>query len=38
LFGSIGLFVILALIMYATRRVDWYAVGATAGPGRGKEN
>ena len=28
LFGSIGLFVILALIMYATRRVDWYAVGA----------
>ena len=28
LFGSIGLFVILGLIMYATRRVDWYAVGA----------
>ena len=28
LFGSIGLFLILALIMYATRRVDWYAVGA----------
>ena len=27
LFGSIGLFVILALIMYATRRVDWYSVG-----------
>jgi inner membrane protein len=26
--GSIGLFVILALVMYATRRVDWYAVGS----------
>src|SRR6185295_13916086 len=25
--GSIGLFAILAAIMYATRRVDWYAVG-----------
>ncbi len=31
LFGSIGLFVILALVMYATRRVDWYAVGAKPG-------
>ncbi len=28
LIGSIGLFAILAAIMYATRRVDWYAVGA----------
>ncbi len=37
LFGSIGLFVILALIMYATRRVDWYAVGAKSGPGSEKE-
>jgi inner membrane protein len=27
LIGSIGLFLILALIMYATRRVDWYGVG-----------
>ena len=27
LIGSIGLFLILAAIMYATRRVDWYAVG-----------
>jgi inner membrane protein len=27
--GSIGLFAILAAIMYATRRVDWYAVGAS---------
>jgi inner membrane protein len=31
LIGSIGLFLILALIMYATRRVDWYAA-AKAGP------
>lgn len=27
LIGSIGLFLILAAIMFATRRVDWYAVG-----------
>lgn len=27
LIGSLGLFGILAAIMYATRRVDWYAVG-----------
>ena len=27
LIGSVGLFAILAAIMYATRRVDWYAVG-----------
>jgi inner membrane protein len=27
LIGSIGLFVILAAIMYVTRRVDWYANG-----------
>lgn len=34
LIGSIGLFAILAAIMYATRRVDWYAVGKKdAGPG-----
>jgi inner membrane protein len=26
--GSIGLFAILASIMYATRHVDWYAIGA----------
>jgi inner membrane protein len=25
--GSIGLFLMLASIMFATRRVDWYAVG-----------
>jgi len=28
LIGSVGLFGILAVIMYVTRRVDWYAVGA----------
>ena len=28
LIGSVGLFLILASIMYATRRVDWYGVGA----------
>jgi inner membrane protein len=28
LIGSVGLFLILAAIMYATRRVDWYGVGA----------
>ncbi len=28
LIGSVGLFAILAAIMFATRRVDWYAVGA----------
>ena len=27
LIGSVGLFLILAAIMYATRRVDWYSVG-----------
>jgi inner membrane protein len=26
--GSLGLFAILAAIMFATRRVDWYTVGA----------
>jgi inner membrane protein len=28
LFGSIGLFVILAVIMYFSRRIDWYGAGA----------
>ena len=27
LLGSIGLFIILALVMYLTRRIDWFAVG-----------
>lgn len=30
LIGSIGLFAILATIMFATRRVDWYAAGGRA--------
>ncbi len=28
LIGSLGLFVILAAVMYATRRVDWYTAGS----------
>jgi inner membrane protein len=28
--GSIGLFAILAAIMWVTRRVDWYSVGSTS--------
>ncbi len=31
LFGSIGLFVVLALVMYLTRKIDWYTVGKTEG-------
>jgi inner membrane protein len=31
LIGSIGLFLMLAAIMYATRKVDWYAVGEKSG-------
>ena len=27
LIGSVGLFAILGAIMFATRRVDWYAAG-----------
>lgn len=26
LFGSIGLFIVLALVMYLSRKIDWYAV------------
>jgi inner membrane protein len=29
LFGSIGLFLILAVIMYFSRRIDWYGAGRT---------
>ncbi|MES2767135.1 MAG: cell envelope integrity protein CreD [Bacteroidota bacterium] len=29
LFGSIGLFVTLALVMYITRRIDWFSLGKT---------
>lgn len=27
LFGSIGLFLVLAIVMYSSRKVDWYQVG-----------
>jgi inner membrane protein len=30
LVGSVGLFLVLALLMYATRNVDWYRVGRPA--------
>lgn len=30
LIGALGLCLILAAIMFATRRVDWYAVGVRA--------
>jgi len=36
LMGSIGLFVILALAMYLTRNVDWYALGSK--PAGGEAN
>ncbi|MFN0157193.1 MAG: cell envelope integrity protein CreD [Bacteroidota bacterium] len=29
LFGSIGLFAVLALVMYLTRKIDWYSIGKT---------
>lgn len=29
LFGSIGLFVVLAFVMYLTRKIDWYVIGKT---------
>ena len=29
LVGSVGLFVILAVVMYLTRRIDWFSVGKT---------
>jgi inner membrane protein len=27
LFGSVGLFIVVAITMYMTRRVDWYSIG-----------
>ena len=33
LIGSLGLFMILAAIMYVTRRVDWYALRLKGTPG-----
>jgi len=29
LFGSIGLFVLLAIVMYYSRKIDWYGSGKT---------
>lgn len=37
LFGSIGLFVIIAIIMFYSRKIDWYAVRSTGSQGS-KEN
>lgn len=34
LVGSVSLFLILAAVMWATRRVDWYAIGRPAEAGR----
>ncbi len=34
LFGSIGLFVILAILMYASRKIDWYGVQKPATQGQ----
>jgi inner membrane protein len=31
LVGSIGLFIVLALVMYLTRKIDWYAIGTREG-------
>jgi inner membrane protein len=31
LLGSIGLFVILGLVMYITRKIDWFAIGGAEG-------
>jgi inner membrane protein len=28
LLGSVGLFVVLAVVMYLTREVDWYGIGS----------
>jgi inner membrane protein len=30
LLGSIGLFVILAAVMFLTRRIDWFEIGGSA--------
>jgi inner membrane protein len=36
--GTLGLFVILGTIMFVTRRVDWYAVGARSGAATGSSS
>jgi inner membrane protein len=37
LFGSIGLFAVVALTMFMTRKVDWYALGNFGGPSPQKQ-
>ncbi|MDQ3100495.1 MAG: cell envelope integrity protein CreD, partial [Bacteroidota bacterium] len=31
LMGSIGLFIVLAIVMYLSRKVDWYSIQSTSG-------
>jgi inner membrane protein len=31
LLGSIGLFIILAMVMFLTRKIDWFAIGTKEG-------
>src|SRR5262249_43688653 len=35
LLGAIGLFLILGVVMYVTRRIDWYGSGRAGGGGEG---
>lgn len=35
LIGSIGLLIILAVVMYITRKIDWFTLGKSQGPGEG---
>jgi inner membrane protein len=37
LIGSLGLFVILAGVMFLTRRIDWYSLGSRSRAGRKEE-
>jgi inner membrane protein len=30
LLGSVGLFIILAVVMYVTRNIDWFAIGKSS--------
>ena len=38
LMGSIGLFTILSVIMFITRKIDWYNLAVGCNQGSGKEN
>jgi inner membrane protein involved in colicin E2 resistance len=37
LFGTTGLFVVLALLVYLTRGIDWYARDQASPPGAPRE-